>query len=68
MRESRGVEDVLIFAIDGLNGFTGAIEAVYPTAEIQRCIVSDKKFSKICILETEERGSFKFKEHIYSSH
>ncbi|MEM5558389.1 IS256 family transposase [Aliarcobacter cryaerophilus] len=37
--KNRGVEDVLIFAIDGLNGFNQAIEAVYPKAEIQRCIV-----------------------------
>ena len=37
--KNRGVEDVLIFAIDGLNGFKEAIEAVYPKAEIQRCIV-----------------------------
>lgn len=37
--KNRGVQDVLIFAIDGLNGFKQAIEAVYPQAEIQRCIV-----------------------------
>jgi len=37
--KKRGVEDVLIFAIDGLNGFSEAISAVYPKAEIQRCIV-----------------------------
>jgi len=37
--KNRGVEDVLIFAIDGLNGFNQAIEAVYPKAEVQRCIV-----------------------------
>jgi len=37
--KNRGVQDVLIFAIDGLNGFSQAIEAVYPSAEIQRCIV-----------------------------
>jgi len=36
---NRGVEDVLIFAIDGLNGFNQAIQAVYPKAEVQRCIV-----------------------------
>jgi putative transposase len=35
----RGVQDVLIFAIDGLNGFNEAIKAVYFKAEIQRCIV-----------------------------
>ena len=27
--KNRGVEDVLIFAIDGLNGFNQAIQAVY---------------------------------------
>lgn len=37
--KNRGVDDILIFAIDGLNGFNQAIEAVYPKAEIQRCIV-----------------------------
>jgi transposase-like protein len=37
--QKRGVQDVLIFAIDGLNGFNEAIKAVYPKAEIQRCIV-----------------------------
>ena len=37
--KNRGVEDILIFAIDGLNGFNQAIQAVYPKAEIQRCIV-----------------------------
>ncbi len=32
--QKRGVQDVLIFAIDGLNGFSEAISAVYPKAEI----------------------------------
>jgi transposase-like protein len=36
--KKRGVDDVLIFAIDGLNGFSEAISAVYPKSEIQRCI------------------------------
>ena len=29
--KNRGVQDVLIFAIDGLNGFNEAIQAVYPS-------------------------------------
>ena len=32
-----GVDDVFVFAIDGLNGFNQVIQAVYPKAEIQRC-------------------------------
>lgn len=37
--KNRGVQDVLIFCVDGLNGFKEAIGAVYPFAKIQRCII-----------------------------
>jgi putative transposase len=36
---NRGVEDILIFAVDNLTGISEAIEAAYPQAEIQKCIV-----------------------------
>ncbi len=36
---NRGVEDILIACVDGLNGFPQAIEAVYPNTEIQHCII-----------------------------
>ena len=37
--KSRGVKDVYLFCVDGLNGFREAIGAVYPKAGIQRCII-----------------------------
>lgn len=37
--QSRGVEDILIFAGDNLSGISDAIEAVFLKAEIQKCIV-----------------------------
>ena len=37
--KNRGVEDILIACVDGLNGFPHAIEAVYPKTEIQQCII-----------------------------
>ncbi len=37
--KNRGVNDILIISVDGLNGFTEAIEAVYPKTELQRCIL-----------------------------
>ena len=37
--KNRGVEDILIVCVDGLSGFPQAIEAVYPNAKIQRCII-----------------------------
>jgi transposase-like protein len=37
--QHRGVEDVLISCVDGLKGFPEAIEAVFPRAWVQTCIV-----------------------------
>ena len=37
--KSRGVKDVYLFCVDGLNGFREAISAAYPQAQIQRCII-----------------------------
>ena len=37
--KKRGVQDILIACVDGLNGFPQAIEAVYPKTEIQQCII-----------------------------
>ena len=36
---NRGVEDILIACVDGLTGFTSAIEAIFPKTEIQQCII-----------------------------
>jgi hypothetical protein len=35
----RGVEDILVCCVDGLAGFPEAIEAVFPQAWVQTCIV-----------------------------
>jgi len=37
--KNRGVNDVLIAVVDGLKGFPEAINAVFPHAQIQTCIV-----------------------------
>lgn len=37
--KNRGVADILIISVDGLTGFSDAIEAVYPKTEVQRCIL-----------------------------
>lgn len=36
---NRGVQDILIAAVDGLTGFPDAIEAVFPKTQVQLCIV-----------------------------
>jgi putative transposase len=37
--KQRGVQDVLVCCVDGLKGFPEAIEAVFPNAWVQTCIV-----------------------------
>jgi putative transposase len=37
--KNRGVKDMLIVCVDGLKGFPQAIEAVFPMAQVQLCIV-----------------------------
>ncbi|MBR5317674.1 MAG: IS256 family transposase [Lachnospiraceae bacterium] len=37
--KNRGVKDVLFFCVDGLAGFRDAIHAVFPDAQIQRCVI-----------------------------
>ena len=37
--KNRGMQDILIAAVDGLTGFPDAINAVFPKTEVQLCIV-----------------------------
>ena len=43
--KSRGVLDVYLFCVDGLKGFREVISAVYPKAQIQRCIIHQIRYS-----------------------
>ena len=36
---NRGVQDILICCVDNLKGFSEAISACFPEAEIQKCVV-----------------------------
>lgn len=38
---NRGVKDIFICCIDGLNNFNEAIKAIYPEVKIQRCIIHE---------------------------
>ncbi len=37
--KTRGVKDILIFAVDNLNGMSEAIKTVFPLSDIQKCVV-----------------------------
>ncbi len=43
--KNRGVEDILIASVDGLKGFSEAINSVFPQATVQRCIIHQIRYS-----------------------
>ena len=43
--KNRGTEDIMIVSVDGLTGLVDAIQAVFPKAEVQRCIVHQIRYS-----------------------
>src|SRR3954467_10697105 len=51
----RGVADVLIACVDGLTGFPEAIEAVFPQAWVQTCIVHQVRASLRYVTYPERR-------------
>jgi putative transposase len=51
----RGVQDVLVCCVDGLNGFPDAIEAVFPKAWVQSCIVHQIRSSMRYVAYTERK-------------
>jgi hypothetical protein len=55
--KNRGVEDILITAIDGLKGFPEAIESVFPRAQIQLCIVHMVWMSKMSMTKLKRSPS-----------
>ena len=66
--QKRGIQDVLIFAIDGLNGFNEAIQAVYPKAEIQRCIVHQIRSSLRFVSWKDRKAVARDLKSVYSAH
>jgi transposase-like protein len=65
--KNRGVEDVLIFAIDGLNGFNEAIQAIYPKAEIQKCIVHQIRSSLKFVSWKDRKAIAKDLKSVYTA-
>ena len=56
----RGVQDVLVCCVDGLNGFPDAIEVVFPKAWVQSCIVHYAEaagYAEVAAKGLQSRGS-----------
>ncbi len=54
--QNRGVEDILIAAIDNLKGFAEAINSVYPACEVQTCIIHQIRNSIKYVASKEQKA------------
>ena len=63
----RGVSDVLIACVDGLTGFPDAIEAVFPKAWVQTCIVHQIRSSLRYVNYRDRRTVAKDLRPIYTA-
>ena len=65
--KQRGVQNVLVFCIDGLKGFKEAIGVVYPFSKIQRCIIHQVRYSMKYIPHKDKKEFAKDLKNIYGS-
>jgi putative transposase len=65
--KSRGIEDILIAAIDGLKGFPDAIAAVFPRTQVQLCIVHMTRNSLRYVSWKHRKGVAKGLRAIYTA-
>lgn len=63
----RGVKDVLIACVDGLTGFPEAIEAVFPQAWVQTCIVHQIRSSMRYVNYRDRKAVARDLRPIYSA-
>lgn len=64
---NRGLQNVLVFSVDGLNGFKEAIGAVYPFAKIQRCIIHQLRSSMKYIPHKDKKAFAKDLKAVYGA-
>jgi transposase-like protein len=65
--KNRGVNDVLLFCVDGLNGFSEAIEAAFPQAKIQRCIIHQLRASMKYVAHKDKKAFAKDLKEVYTA-
>jgi putative transposase len=54
--KNRGVEDIFLACVDGLNGFAAAIEAIFPRTVVQLCIVHIIRNSLAYVSDTDRKA------------
>lgn len=62
---NRGVKDVLIASTDNLNGFSEAIQSVFPKSEIQSCIVHQIRNSLKYVASKDQKEFMRDLKKVY---
>lgn len=55
--QNRGVADIFLACVDGLNGFSEAIAAVFPQTQVQRCVIHQIR-SSLKYVSWKDRKAF----------
>jgi len=64
---NRGIEDILIASVDGLKGFPEAINATFPQAEVQLCIVHQIRNSLKYVASKNQKEFMKDLKRVYQA-
>jgi putative transposase len=64
---NRGVQDIIFLCCDGLSGFAQAVEAVFPRATVQTCIVHMIRASLRYVTEADRRQVVSALRDIYGA-
>lgn len=62
---NRGVKDILIASIDNLNGFSEAIQSVFPKSTIQSCIVHQIRNSLKYVASKDQKEFMRDLKNVY---
>ena len=65
--KNRGLEEILIVCVDGLSGFPEAIQAAYPKARVQLCIVHLVRAALRYVNDTDSRAVIADLKKIYQA-
>lgn len=65
--KNRGVEDILIAAVDGLKGFPEAIKTIFPKTEVQLCIVHQIRNSLKYVASKNQKEFMKDLKPVYKA-
>lgn len=65
--KARGLQDILIAAVDGLKGFVEAINTAFPLAEVQLCIVHHIRNSLRLVLSKDQKAFMADLKQVYQA-